>query len=155
MRELSTMTGGLGVPASCDYSIRVNCDFGGRRCIPSQPAAMLRPIRRVVHRSTSGRRVDPKPSGVDFVAHLAAAMLRSDALPEALRVILLAGSMPTADSYHRRRAPASSGSRGFLPRIRCWRRGWWRWALRELGNCIGDFKPRCLVVGEYVPLGPH
>jgi type VI secretion system protein ImpA len=117
---------------------------------------MLRPIRRVVHRSTSGRRVDPKPIGVDFVAqlskleepiavgnacgsalddtqalaaleayrvfgrikaagdepdwrairaasldaladskdlrvlaHLAAATLRSDALPDALRVILL------------------------------------------------------------------
>src|SRR5258708_20131835 len=70
MGELSTTTGGLRVPASCDYSIRVNCDFGGRCCIPSQPAAMLRPIRRMVHRSTSGRRVDPKPIGVDFVAQL-------------------------------------------------------------------------------------
>jgi hypothetical protein len=64
-------------------------------------------------------------------------------------------SMPTAGSYLRRRAPASSGSRGFLPRIRCWRRGQRRWSLRELWDCVGDFKPRRFVVGEYMPLRPH
>jgi hypothetical protein len=55
MGELSTTTGGLRVPASCDYSVRVNCDFGGHGCVPSPLAPMLRPMKSI---------------GVDFVGQL-------------------------------------------------------------------------------------